>query len=151
MHHLHAIEVFYCHCLRKILRSRYSDRISNADLHHCSCNIQPTATIVKQRRLHWRGHVLRRSNDRIVKQLLLAAPLSDWRRRPGFQLKDWLATVKNDLDAIGEFRKFSRKGESCWSLFSEELALDRDKWESTIRSLLNAWLGVHVWSRSKYK
>ena len=136
--HLHDLEVFDHRCLRKILRIRYSDRISNVDVRHRCCNIEPAAMIVKQRRLRWLGHVLRRPNDRIIKQVLLAVPLPDWRRRPGGQFKNWWTTAKNDLDPIGGFRKFGRKWESCWLRFAEELAQDRDKWESIIRSLLDA-------------
>jgi len=72
----------------------------------------------------WLGHVLRRPNNRIMKQVLLAAPLQDWRRLPGGQLKNWWATVKNDLNPVGGFRRFGQKWESCWLQFSEKLAQD---------------------------
>ena len=79
--HLHDFEVFDHCCLRKILKIRYSDRISNVDVRHHGYKIKPAATIVKQRRLPWLGHVLRRPNDRIIKQVLQAASLPDWCRR----------------------------------------------------------------------
>jgi len=73
--HLRGLEVFDHRCLRKILKIRYSDRISNVDVRHHCCKIEPAATIVKQTRLRWLGHMLRRHNERIVKQVLLAPPL----------------------------------------------------------------------------
>jgi len=136
--YLHDIDVFDHRCLRKILTIYYSDGISNADVPYRCCNIQTKATIVKQRRQRWLGHVLRRPNDRTIKQLLLATPLPDWRRRPGGQLKNWRPTVKNNLDTISGFRKFGRKWESAWFRFAEELAQYCDKWGNTIRSLLDA-------------
>ena len=80
--------------------------------------VESAATVIKQRRLHWLGLVLRRPNDRIIKQVLLAAPLLDWHRRPGGQLKNWWATAKNDLDLIDGFRRFGRKWESCCLRFA---------------------------------
>ena len=72
---LHDLEVFDHRCLRKPLRIRCSDRISNVDLRHRCCNIDPAATIVKQRRVCWLSPVLKRSNDRIIKQVLIAGDL----------------------------------------------------------------------------
>ena len=74
--HLHDLEVFDHHCLRKILKIRYSDRISNVDVRHHCCKIEPAATIVKQRRLRWLGHVLRRPNDRIIKTSTSSCPVA---------------------------------------------------------------------------
>ena len=136
--HLNDLEVFDHRCLRKILKIRYSDRISNVNMRHHCCKIEPTDIIVKQRRLCWLGHVLRRPKDRIIKQVLVAAPLPDWHRWPGSQLKNWWATAKIDLNPVGGFRRFGRKWESCFLRFAEELAQDCDKWESTIHSLLDA-------------
>ena len=78
--------------------------------------------IVRQMRLRWLDNVLRRPNDRIIKQVFLAAPLPDWRRNSGGQLKNSLANVRNEPDTIGEFPKFGRRWESWWLRFAEKLA-----------------------------
>ena len=76
------------------MKIQHSDIISNVYVRHRCCNIEPTVTIVKHRRLRWLGHVLIRPIDRVIKQVLLPAPLPDLQRRPGGRLKNWWATVQ---------------------------------------------------------
>ena len=127
--HLYELEVFDHRCLHKILKIRYSDRISNFYMRQHYCKIEIAASIVKQRRLRWLGHVLRRLNHHVINQVLLATPSPDWDRRLGGQLKNWWAPAKNDLDPICGFQKFGKSYESCWLHFTEELPQGRNKWK----------------------
>ena len=53
-------------------------------------------------------------------------------------------------DTIGGFWTIGRKWGNCWLQFIENW-IAKKKWKLTIRSLLDAGWGVHVWSHSNYK
>ncbi len=92
-----------------------------------------------QTRLHWFGHVARRPEGELTKDLLLPAPPHTWRRRARGQLKTWATTIKADLEPICGLRVFSHaRWRNDWVKVSSELAQDRRAWSASVRDVANA-------------
>ena len=92
------LDVFDQRCLRRILRVRWQQRVSNAEIRRRS---QQEALSVKTRkaRLRWFGHVSRMEGGRITKQAMEWRPRSGQRRRGG-QRMTWQRTVEGDLERM---------------------------------------------------
>ena len=63
------IQVFINKCLRRILRIKWTDMISNKDLWK-RANQTPIVSEIKRRKWNWIGHVLRREPTNIAKMSL---------------------------------------------------------------------------------
>ena len=61
------LDVFQQRCLRKILRVRYQDHITNVEILRRS-NSDKLSEIVTERRMRLAGHIIRLPSDRITKQ-----------------------------------------------------------------------------------
>ena len=135
---IQALNVFDHSCLRRIIGTKLRDRVSNVELRKICYQRSDLATIIKQRRLRWFGHTLRRPHHTFVNKALRCTPLSGWKKRHGGQKKTWLACIKADLDPIGGFKKYGRRWEKSWLDLIEPLANDRDSWLTTMTKLLDA-------------
>ena len=93
------LDVFDQRCLRRILRVRWQQRVSNAEIRRRS---QQEALSVKTRkaRLRWFGHVSRMEGGRIAKQAMEWRPRSGQRQRGG-QRMTWQRTVEGVLERMG--------------------------------------------------
>ena len=80
------LEVFDHWCLRQILGLRWTDYVSNTEVRR-RCHTTSLCTTIKERRLRWFGHVLRKPPDEIVAMCLHTAPCAGWKRRQGGQPK----------------------------------------------------------------
>ncbi|BHF74169.1 hypothetical protein SprV_0401725300 [Sparganum proliferum] len=74
------LEVFDHHCLRIILRVKFTDFVSN-ETARARCDIARITQAIQERRLRWFGHVLRRPPQELSVTALDPAPLPHWRRR----------------------------------------------------------------------
>ncbi len=80
------LEVFHNDSIRRILRVRYRDCVPTVELRrHRGLTSMPALFV--QRRLRWFGHVVRRPEGELIKDLLLSTPPRKWRRQAGGQLK----------------------------------------------------------------
>jgi hypothetical protein len=133
------LSVFDHWCLRYILRVRYFHRITNDEIRRRCFNIPQLVDVIKQNRLRWAGHVLRRPEDEIVNISLRAEPDVGWKRRRGGQIKSWKDKFKSDLQHFTGPTTFGiRRWNRDWLSIASELAEDRLQWKAITRDILGA-------------
>ena len=136
---IRKLEVFDHWCLRRILGTRWDQRVSNVEVRSRCLNLPRFGTVLRQRRLRWFGHVLRRPQDDLTRATLSPEPYPEWRCRPGGQLKTWIATVKADVELLGLRSVYGhRRWEKQWIRLCEDLASDRRAWAAAIRDIDDA-------------
>ena len=108
---------FHLRCLRKILKIKWQDRVSNPEVLKRS-NSTTIMSLLLKKRLRWLGHVQRMDNTRIPKQLLFAE-LSGGTRQRGRPLLRYKDVCKSSLICAGINHK-------SW----EPLAADRAAWRA---------------------
>ncbi|BHF65050.1 hypothetical protein SprV_0200805900 [Sparganum proliferum] len=74
------LEVFDHHCLRTILRVKFTDFVSNEIVRARWDNNARISQAIGERRLRWFGHVFRRPPQELSVTALDPAPLPHWRR-----------------------------------------------------------------------
>ena len=133
------LERFDHWCLRMILKVNWRDRVSNETVRQRCCGITPLESYIRQRRLQWFGHVLRKSDMELVKKVLAPTPCEGWKGRLGGQLKTWLATIKEDVDRLGLQNVYGvRRWKKEWIDLCSDLAGDRVMWRAAIRDINGA-------------
>ena len=105
--------------LRAILRVPYTDRITNDQILD-RAGVPDIETIVRKMQLWWAGHVARKSDDRIPKQLLFGE-LTTGARTVGRPLMCWKDSFKDTL-------KQSNISKTQW----QDNATDRRRWRRSI-------------------
>ena len=65
--------VFQRNCLRTVLGTRLTDRISNSRLYK-KCSLIPFSKAVMREKLRWQGHVLRMKDNGLPKIVLFGQP-----------------------------------------------------------------------------
>ena len=120
------MESFDTWCLRIIAKIRLSDRVSNEALRNRCFGITTLKDTIRIRRLQWFGHVARRDNSVLTKQVLNLKPCPEWKCKLGGQTKTWLDTVKNDVDRLGLVKIYGlRRWKNDWVFICEDLANNR--------------------------
>ncbi|BHF76189.1 hypothetical protein SprV_0501928700 [Sparganum proliferum] len=133
------LEVFDHHCLRIILRVKFTDSVSNETVRARCDNIARITQAIHERRLRWFGHVLRRPPQELSVTALDPALLSHWRRRRGGQFKTWLDTVRQDMEVVLGPSVFGlRRWRREWVELSRSAAADRHVWRGTVRDIIEA-------------
>ncbi|BHF82417.1 hypothetical protein SprV_0802555500 [Sparganum proliferum] len=133
------LEVFDHHCLRTILRVKFTDFVSNETVRARCDNIARITQAIQERRLRWFGHVLRRPPQELSVTALDPAPLLHWRRRRGGQFKTWLDTVRQDMEVVLGPSVFGlRRWRREWVELSRSAAADRHAWRGTVRDIIEA-------------
>nr|VZI05369.1 unnamed protein product [Spirometra erinaceieuropaei] len=94
------LEAFDHHCLRTILRVKFTDFVSNETVRARCDNIARITQAIQERRLKWFGNVLLRLPQELSVTALDPAPLPHWRRRRGGQFQTWLDTVRQDMEVV---------------------------------------------------
>ncbi|XP_065557812.1 uncharacterized protein LOC136025754 [Artemia franciscana] len=136
-----ALKVFEHTCLRRILRVQLRDRISNVNIRRMR-NIQRDIVLtIKERRLKWLVHALRKPPEYLPRQILLVEPISYWKKRQGGQRKNWWNLAKSDLEPTGDFRKLGHIWSTQWLAFAEQLAQDRSTWSKKVSKIIDAGRG----------
>ena len=112
---------------------------SNSAVRQSCYNIVKVGDLLRKRRLEWFGHVVRRKDDDLLKQVVDPKPMRGWKCRVGGQLKTWLATVKEDIEILGLVKVYGlRNWKLNWVSICSDLASDRRAWRATIRDILEA-------------
>ncbi|BHF62050.1 Cytoplasmic dynein 1 heavy chain 1 [Sparganum proliferum] len=123
------LEIFNHHCLRIILRVKFTDFVPNETVRARCNNIARITQAIQERRLRWFGHVLRRPPQELSVTALDPAPLPHWRRRKGGQFKTWLDTVRQDMEVVLGPSVFGlRRWRREWVELSRSAAADRHAW-----------------------
>nr|VZH94943.1 unnamed protein product [Spirometra erinaceieuropaei] len=133
------LEVFDHHCLRTILRVKFTDFVSNETVPARCDNISRITQAIQERRLRWFGHVLRCPPQELSVTALDRSPLFHWRRRRGGQFKTWLDTVRQDMEVVLGLSVFGlRRWPREWVELSRSAAADRHAWRGTVRDIVEA-------------
>ena len=93
------LNVFQRNCLRIVLGTRLTDRISNSSLYDKCGSILLSRAIMKER-LRWLGHALRMKDDRLPKIVLFGQP-SGARRKAGCPCLGREDVINKDLKETG--------------------------------------------------
>lgn len=117
---VHKLHVFMMRHLRSILRIKWWQHVSNAEVLK-RADILSMNELLMQRNLRWAGHVARMEEERVPKQILFSQLTSGVRSvgRPKLRYKD---TIKRNL------KEKSIPPDSWY-----QLAQDREKWKKQIR------------------
>ena len=115
------IQVFINTCLRRILKIRWPNKISNEELWHRTKQ-QPVDQDILQRRWRWIGHTLRKSASNITRQSLTWNPQG--KRKRGRPRNTWRRDLDTDAKKMGK----------TWGQL-ERLAQDRGAWKELVGGL----------------
>ena len=114
------LNAFHMRSLRRILNITWQNKVPNSTvLERAGCTNM--FTLLKQRRMHWLGHVVRMDDARIPKDLLYGELVQEKRPtgRPQLRFKD---VCKRDLKALNI-------DQNNW----EATALERPAWRQTVQ------------------
>ena len=115
------LDVFQRNCLRIVLGTRLTDRISNSRLYE-KFSSSPLSKAIMKERLRWLGHVLWMKDDRLPKIYLFGQP-SGATRKVGRPRLGWEDVINKDLKEVGiSWEGVKRK------------ALNRLGWGRSVRS-----------------
>ena len=115
------VQVFVNNSLRRILRIRWPQVISNQELWR-QTDQRPIVSQIKKRKFKWIGHTLRRPTNEIQRQALTWNPQGS--RRAGRPNLTWRRQVNNEI----------RDKEKSWRDI-ENLAQDRIEWRKLVIGL----------------
>jgi hypothetical protein len=93
------LNVFNTSRLRRILGISLLDHVSNEDV-YSRTGQTAMSDILRRQRLRWLGHVARRQDDRVTKQLLFAHSVPGASRARGRPPASWRDIVRKDLKAM---------------------------------------------------
>ena len=93
------LDIFRRNCLRIVLGTRLTDRISNSRLYK-KCASFPLSRATMKERLRWLGHVVRMKDDRLPKIVLFDQP-SGAKRKAGRPRLGWEDVIKKDFKEMG--------------------------------------------------
>ena len=115
------LDVFQRNCLRIVLGTQLTDRISNSRLYE-KCGSIPLSRAIMKERLRWLGHVLRMKDDRLPKIVFFGQPSrAEWkagRPRLGWEdvtLKD-LKGMRTSWEGAKDRLQSRRSMRSCVEL-----------------------------------
>ena len=75
---IRKLESFDHWCLRIIARVKWSDMVSNSVVRQSCYNVVKLGDLLRKRRLEWFGHVVRREDDDLLKQVADPKPKRGW-------------------------------------------------------------------------
>ena len=104
--------------IRSMLGLTLWDKVRNDDIHR-NTGLADVGEILTKRRLTYYGHVVRRSEDRLIKRAPWSVPTGGRRRRGRGNCK-WLTNVEKDLETTG---------------LNPDWAKDRLKWREKVSEL----------------
>ena len=113
--------VFQRNCLRIVLGSQLTDRISNSRFYE-KCGSIPLFRAIMKDRLRWLGHVLQMKGD-ILPKIVLFCQSYGAQRKAGLSCLGWENVINKDLKEIG----------TSWQGVKRE-ALNRLGWWRSVRS-----------------
>jgi hypothetical protein len=93
------LDVFQRNCLRIVLGTRLTDRISNDRLYE-KCGSIPLSRAIMKERLRWLGNVVGIKDDRLPKIVLFGKPYRA-KQKAGRTRLGWGDAIKKDLKEMG--------------------------------------------------
>ena len=120
------IDVFQNRCLRRVMKIKWKDKISNRELLE-RANVEKLSEEVRRRRWRFIGHILRQQPDNDCVTALTWTP--EGRRKRGRPKTTWRRTVEKERSKAG------------WQSWSEvrTAAQDRNRWKSMWRPYAPPW------------
>ena len=109
------LDVFQRNCLRIILGTRLTDRISNSRLYE-KCGSIPLSGAIMKERLRWLGHVLRMKDD-ILPKIVLFGQQSGATRKAGRPCLGWEGVKREALNRLGWRRSVAYSFHEVKTLF----------------------------------
>ena len=122
----HKIDVFQRTLLRRILKIKWSRRLSNSNLYKFA-RCEPWSITIKRRRLSFLGHTMRLHPDTPARQAI-AEFLRPVRRPPGRPTKTWMECIRTDLKEMDINLNFKRPEETIELL--ELHTHNRESWRA---------------------
>ncbi|MFH4979481.1 hypothetical protein AB6A40_006190 [Gnathostoma spinigerum] len=137
--------------LRHILGYKSIDKIRNTELYDevrgtiYNAEVSRLLDIVRKERLKLLGHIMRQSDERLVKMVLIDEPVPTWTRPRGWSSRTWKDLIKADSTSLGfdsvvqEATKiYGRRVANTWRSKNwlcvvGILADDRDLWKEMCR------------------
>ena len=113
---IEKVQTFINSCLRRILKIRWPDTISNANLWERTCQL-PAEEEIKKGRWGWIGHTIRKQPTSVTRQGLKWNPQGKWKR--GRPRNTWRRDFEADTAKMGY----------TWNQL-ERMAQDRRLWRS---------------------
>ena len=139
---IRRVESFDIRCLRTLAKVKWADHVTTKEVRVRCSNILSIGAMLRKRRLQWFGHVSRRDESTLVRQVLDPTICTGWKRRSGAsQIKTWLDSAKEDVDySLGGLDKVYGlrrwKVERVKICCSSLAASDRKAWAAALRSRL---------------
>ncbi|BHF73257.1 hypothetical protein SprV_0401633600 [Sparganum proliferum] len=131
------LEVFDHHCLRTILRVKYTDFVSKETVRARCDDIARITQAIQERRLRWFEHVLRRPPRELSVTVLDPVPLPGWRPRRGGQHKTRHDAVRQDMEVVLGPSVFGlRRWPKERVELSRSAAVDRHAWRCAVRDTI---------------
>ena len=114
---IRKLQSFLNHCLRRILKIRWTDKITNEELWERSGQI-PMVKQVRKRKWAWVGHTLRRPSNSITRRALHWNPQG--KRKRGRPKNSGRRDTEKEMKVLGknwkELQQLAEK-RRLWSLF----------------------------------
>ena len=116
------IDVFQNRCLRRVMKIKWQDKISNIELLE-RANVEKLSEEVRRRRWRFIGHILRQQPDNDCVTALTWTP--EGGRKRGRPKTTWRRTVEKERSKAG------------WQSWSEvrTAAQDRNRWKAHVEAL----------------
>jgi hypothetical protein len=114
--------IFENKVLRRILGIKWSDRIRNTTIREVT-EVPCVDRVIMDARWRWLGHVMRRDNDRLVKQNVLYQPIGT--RRLGRPSPTWKKTMMNEAGDGWNNVEVISQDRAQWKDYCEALCVRR--------------------------
>lgn len=118
---IQKLQVYINKSLRNILKIFWPNKISNVEL-WSKTNQKPVKQILKERKWRWIGHILRREDTNVTKQILNFTPPG--KRRKGRPKETWKRGIKKDMENINR----------TWNEI-KTIAKDRKGWKEIVKNI----------------
>ena len=93
------LQLYVNHCLRRILKIHWTDKITNEELRERTGQI-PMINQVRKRKWTWIGHMLRRPSSSITRQALRWNPQG--KRKRGRPKNSWRRDMDKEIKVLGK-------------------------------------------------
>lgn len=120
------LDVFQSKCLRKILKIRWQQHISNKSVLD-TAEVEKISEVVRRRRWNWVGHVLRK--DRASDCAVALGWTPEGRRKRGRPKTTWRRVVEEERNSAGW---------NSWNI-ARRAAANRTQWRSDVQALCASW------------
>lgn len=129
------LDVAQMRWLRRVCGVTLRDRLHNETV-RAKCDDEPKlSSIIRREQLRYAGHILRMSDDRLPKKILLWKPSEGWRRPRGACPKRWWDTVKETLVSLGCVSRLNGVSFEVDEQLIESYAENRVEWRKLVDSV----------------